>query len=113
MPTETGLGANRDLRSKHLAEFDLSATPTIDPATLATLESGPWIAAGEPVVLLGDSGTGKSHLLIGLGIAACERGQRVRYVTAAGLVNELAEAADERHALARDRPLRPARPAQP
>jgi DNA replication protein DnaC len=48
------------------------------------------------VVLLGDPGTGKSHLLIGLGIAACEQGLRVRYVTAAGLVNELAEAADER-----------------
>jgi len=83
-------------RLKHLAEFDLAAAPTVDPATLATLEAGAWIAAGEPVVLLGDSGTGKSHLLIGLGIAACERGQRVRYVTAAGLVNELAEAADER-----------------
>ncbi len=47
-------------------------------------------------MLLGDSGTGKSHLLIGLGIAACEQGRRVRYATAAQLVNELAEAADER-----------------
>ena len=60
---------------------------------LATLERGEWIAAGQPVVLLGDSGTGKSHLLIGLGIAACQRGLRVRYTTAAALVNELAEAA--------------------
>jgi DNA replication protein DnaC len=41
-------------------------------------------------------GTGKSHLLIGLGLAACEQGRRVRYVTAAQLVNELSEAADER-----------------
>ena len=63
---------------------------------LATLERGEWIAQGEPVVLLGDSGTGKSHLLIGLGMAACQRGLRVRYTTAAQLVNELAEAADER-----------------
>jgi hypothetical protein len=47
-------------------------------------------------VLLGDSGTGKSHVLIGLGVAACERGRRVRYASAAQLVNELAEAADER-----------------
>jgi len=83
-------------RLKRLAEFELAAAPTVDPALLAALERGEWIAAGEPVVLLGDSGTGKSHLLIGLGIAACERGLRVRYVTAAGLVNELAEAADER-----------------
>ncbi|HWG73522.1 MAG TPA: ATP-binding protein, partial [Acidimicrobiales bacterium] len=42
------------------------------------------------------SGAGKSHLLIGLGIAACDQGRRVRYVTCAALVNELAEAADER-----------------
>ena len=47
-------------------------------------------------MLLGDSGTGKSHLLIGLGMAACQRGLRVRYTTAAALVNELAEAAGER-----------------
>lgn len=47
-------------------------------------------------MLLGDSGTGKTHLLIALGIAACEQGRRVRYVTAAQLVNELVEAADER-----------------
>jgi DNA replication protein DnaC len=43
-------------------------------------------------VLLGDSGTGKTHLLIGLGLAACEQGRRVRYATTAALVNELAEA---------------------
>jgi DNA replication protein DnaC len=42
------------------------------------------------------SGTGKSHLLIGLGTAAAEHGYRVKYVTAAALVNELAEAADDR-----------------
>jgi DNA replication protein DnaC len=46
--------------------------------------------------LLGDSGTGKSHLLIALGLAACEQGRRVRYVTTAQLVNEFVEAADER-----------------
>ena len=83
-------------RAKRLAEFDLGATPSIAPGTLAALATGDWIEAGEPVVLLGDSGTGKTHLLIGLGIAACERGLRVRYVTAAALVNELVEAEDER-----------------
>lgn len=45
---------------------------------------------------LGASGTGKSHLLISLGVAACEQGRRVRYVTTAQLVNELVEAADDR-----------------
>lgn len=83
-------------RSKRLEDFDLLAAPSIPPATLASLASLAWVTAGEPVVLLGDPGTGKTHLLIGLGTAACEAGLRVRYVTAAGLVNELAEAADER-----------------
>jgi DNA replication protein DnaC len=83
-------------RVKRLADFDVSAAPTIQPAQLAALASGTYLDAGEPIVLLGDSGTGKSHLLIGLGIAACEQGRRVRYVTTAKLVNELVEAADER-----------------
>ena len=83
-------------RVKRLADFDLAAAPTVNPATINTLAGGGYLDAGEPVVLLGDSGTGKSHLLIGLGIAACEQGRRVRYATAAQLVNELVEAADER-----------------
>lgn len=83
-------------RLKRLADFDLSAAPTVNPASIATLASGAYMDTGDPVVLLGDSGTGKSHLLIGLGLAACEQGRRVRYVTCAQLVNELVEAADER-----------------
>src|SRR5512135_1033890 len=83
-------------RIKRLDEFDLTALPSLAPGILAHLAGGSWIEAGEPVVLLGDSGTGKSHLLIGLGIAAAEAGRRVRYVTTAALVNELAEAADDR-----------------
>ena len=80
---------------KRLADFNPDAIPGI-AASLATLATGTWIDAGEPVVLLGDSGTGKTHLLIGLGLAACEQGRRVRYATTAALVNELAEAADQR-----------------
>ncbi|MDQ5975579.1 MAG: hypothetical protein QG661_2788 [Actinomycetota bacterium] len=83
-------------RLKRLAEFNIDAVPAIAPATLGHLAAGHYMDAGEPVVLLGDSGTGKSHLLIGLGLAACEQGRRVRYVTTAQLVNELVEAADER-----------------
>ena len=60
-------------------------------ATLAHLAAGGWIDAGEPLVLLGDAGTGKTHLLIVLGTAA-EQVRRVRYVTTAGLGNELVEA---------------------
>lgn len=54
------------------------------------------VQAGHPLCLIGDSGTGKSHLLIGLGTAATEAGYRVRYSLATKLVNELVEAADEK-----------------
>jgi DNA replication protein DnaC len=83
-------------RVKRLDGFDLAAAPGVNPATLAALAACTWIDHGQPLVLLGDSGTGKSHLLIGAGIAACEQGRSVRYVTTAALVNELVEAADER-----------------
>jgi DNA replication protein DnaC len=83
-------------RLKRLAEFNLDAVPSITGAQLAALATGAYIDAGDPVVLLGDSGTGKSHLLIGAGLAACEQGRRVRYITTAALVNELVEAADDR-----------------
>jgi DNA replication protein DnaC len=83
-------------RMKRLSEFNVDIVPTIQAAQLATLASGAYLKAGEPIVALGDSGTGKTHLLIGLGLAACEQGHRVRYVTCAQLVNELVEAADER-----------------
>jgi hypothetical protein len=69
----------------------------VDPATIASLAAGHYLEHGEPVVLLGDSGTGGGHLLIGLGMTAFDQERSVRYVTCAQLVNELAEAAGERH----------------
>ena len=68
-----------------------STPPPSTPSPAAT-----WITKGQSLCLIGDSGTGKSHLLIGLGTAAAQAGHRVRYVLAAKLVNELVEAADER-----------------
>lgn len=82
-------------RLKHLDDFDITHSP-VDAATVAALAAGTFIDSGNPVVLLGDSGTGKTHLLIGAGVAACGQGRSVRYVTAAALVNELVEAQDER-----------------
>lgn len=83
-------------RLKRLAEFDFSLVPNGVEEEVTTLCKGTYLERGEPVVLLGDSGTGKSHLLIALGLLACEQGRHVRYATAAGLVNELVEAQDER-----------------
>ena len=72
-----------------LADFDFTANPNINPATINELATGDWIRRGDPLCLIGDSGTGKSHLLIALGTAAAEQGYRVRYTLATRLVNEL------------------------
>ncbi len=61
-----------------------------------TLTQPAWVRAGNALCLIGDSGTDKSHLLIDLGTAIAEAGGRVRYTTAANLVNELAEAASDK-----------------
>lgn len=83
-------------REKWLIDFDYDANPAINPATINTLATCAWVRAGQPLCLIGDSGTGKSHLLIALGAAAAMAGHRVRYTLAAKLVNELVEAADEK-----------------
>ena len=67
------------------------------PDAFATLRR--WIERRENVIALGPSGTGKTHVAQGLGLAACQRGMSVRFVTAAALVHELMEARDERRLL--------------
>ncbi len=76
--------------------FDFDANPNIDPAVVNTLANCEWVKKGTPLCLIGDSGTGKSHLLIALGTEAAMRGYRVKYTLATKLVNELVEAADEK-----------------
>jgi DNA replication protein DnaC len=83
-------------RNKRIEDFDFSKNPNIPQEVINTLTQPGWVQAGQPLCLIGDSGTGKSHLLIGLGTAIAEAGGRVRYTTAANLVNELAEAASEK-----------------
>jgi DNA replication protein DnaC len=83
-------------RPKRLEDFDYAANPNVPAALIHTLAKSAWAGTGQPACLIGDSGTGKSHLLIGLGTAAAENGYRVRYGTAAALVNELVEAADDK-----------------
>ena len=79
-------------RLKTLEEFDFAQAPAVSPTKIAALAAGAYIGRAEPVVFLGDSGTGKTHLLSGLCVAACRQKRRVRFTTAAALVNELVEA---------------------
>src|SRR6185369_10960253 len=79
-------------RVKTLEEFDFGQAPQIPAAKIRELAEGGYIDRSEPVVLIGECGTGKSHLATGLCLAACRQKRRVRFVTAAALVNELVEA---------------------
>lgn len=79
-------------RMKTLEEFDFAQSPKISPAQIQDLAQGGYIERAEPVILIGDCGTGKTHLLTGLCVAACRQKRRVRFATAAALVNELVEA---------------------
>lgn len=73
---------------KTIEEFDVS-TSSVPRATFDYLTSLEWIRAAENICLIGPAGTGKSHLLVALGVAAVESGHRVRYFTAADLVENL------------------------
>ena len=71
-------------------EFDRSG---VAAARLRGLAEGEYVTKAEPVLLIGEAGTGKTHLATGLCVAACRQRRRVRFTTATGLINELAEAA--------------------
>lgn len=81
--------------TKRLSDFRFADAPIIPATQIASLADGGYIGRAENVLLIGDSGTGKTMLAIGLGIAACEQGRSVRFTTVAALVNELLEARDE------------------
>lgn len=77
---------------KTLEEFDFREAPMISATKIHELAEGSYIERAEPVVFIGDCGTGKTHLLTALCVAACRQKRRVRFTTTAGLVNELVEA---------------------
>jgi len=79
-------------RMKTLDEFDFTQSPNVTAAKMRDLSEGGYIERAEPVLFIGECGTGKTHLLTGLCVAACRQKRRVRFTTAAGLVNELVEA---------------------
>ena len=80
---------------RRLEDFDFSLQPSIDPKLIRELEMGRFIANGENVLLLGPPGVGKTHLAIGLGRKAVERGASALFVTALGLVAQLMRAESE------------------
>lgn len=80
---------------RRLEDFDFSLQPSIDPKLIRELETGRFIANGENVLLLGPPGVGKTHLAIGLGRRAVERGASALFVPALGLVAQLMRAESE------------------
>lgn len=85
---------------KRLEEFRFNDNPKVPQATIAALAEGSWIDDRESVILVGESGTGKTMLATALGVCACQQGRRVRFTTLAALATELQEA-DSRRELAR------------
>ena len=80
---------------KELADFDFSCLPMLNKAQILDLARGEYIRQKQSLILIGNPGLGKTHLALGLASAACREGRRVRFWTAAGLVNELVQAQDE------------------
>ena len=84
---------------KSLDSFDFRAIPALNKMQVLELARCEWIERRENVIALGPSGTGKTHIALGLGLSACQKGLSVGFVTAAALVHELMEARDERRLL--------------
>ena len=84
---------------KSLDSFDFKAIPALNKMQVLELARCEWVERRENVIALGPSGTGKTHIALGLGLSACQKGVSVGFVTAAALVHELMEARDERRLL--------------
>jgi DNA replication protein DnaC len=84
---------------KSLDSFDFKAIPALNKMQVLELARCEWVDRRENVIALGPSGTGKTHIALGLGLSACQKGLSVGFVTAAALVHELMEARDERRLL--------------
>ncbi len=82
--------------TKSLDSFDFKAIPSLNKPLTMELARCEFVDRRENVIALGPSGTGKTHVALGLGLAACQKGMKVRFITAAALVHELIEATDER-----------------
>ena len=102
---ERRIKAARFPATKSLDTFDFLAIPSLNKALVLELARCEYIDRKDNVIALGNSGTGKTHVALGLGLAACQRGLSVGFTTAAALVHELIEARDERRLLNLQRKL--------
>ncbi|MEO0623957.1 MAG: IS21-like element helper ATPase IstB [Pseudomonadota bacterium] len=91
--------------TKSLDSFDFKAIPSLNKVLTMELARGAFVARSQNVIALGPSGTGKTHVALGLGLAACQKGLKVRFTTAAALVHELIETADDRRLQRIQKPL--------
>lgn len=94
--TRRRIHAARFPAAKSLDDFEFAAVPALNQKQVVELARCEWIEKRENVILLGHPGTGKTHLAVALGLAACARGLSVRFLTATGLVNALVEARNEK-----------------
>ena len=90
---------------KSLDSFEFAAIPSLNKTLVLELARCEYVARRENVIAVGNSGTGKTHIALGLGLAACQKGLSVGFVTAAALVHELIEARDEKRLLRLQRQL--------
>ena len=84
---------------KSLDSFDFKAIPSLNKMLAVELARCEYAERRENIIALGNSGTGKTHIALGLGLAACQKGLPVGFTTAAALVHELMEARDEKRLL--------------
>ena len=90
---------------KSLDSFDFAAFPDLNKALVMELARSEYVERRENVIAVGNSGTGKSHIGLGLGLAACQKGLSVGFTNAAAVVHELIEARDEKQLLRLQRQL--------
>ena len=90
---------------KSLDSFDFLALASLNKALVLELARSEYVNRRENIIAVGNSGTGKTHIAIGLGLAACQKGLAVGFITAAALVHELIEARDEKRLLRLQRQL--------
>jgi DNA replication protein DnaC len=86
--------------AKDFDTFDFAAIPSLPKQKVLELTRGQWVEEHSNCCLIGNAGTGKTHIAVALGLAICRLGKRVRFVTAAGLVTQLEEA-QQQHRLDR------------